>query len=258
MLIDLFLGYQLIQINAQARNNDDNAAVLNNMRSDNIKFDTLSTVSENGNYVGGDATDMQWAQTGSQKFVAMQTQIDADKHQLIVTPNEKLTLGKDLASARKMAGEMLKNKQTFLHGQRYRYSALATKTAGRQLVGNGHILVYQQVLPNRATTMGEVGQIKIYLNTHFELEKYTQTYISDTEVLREPMPTITAETAVIDLYQYNELPNNSVILWCKMGYSPLIEVDQNTVFVPTWFVLIQNGSKQNVLRINAFDGKLMN
>ncbi|MDR3241658.1 MAG: two-component system regulatory protein YycI [Lactobacillaceae bacterium] len=258
VLIDLFLGYQLVRVNQQDVSSNGNSAILSNMRNDNIKFQNLSNDSDTGDYIGGNGEIGGWEQKVNKQLIGMQCSFDETNNVLTVTPSERLELGDNSEEAQKTLDKMMKKPSLFFQGTKYVYDSEMTDNLNETRSKDGSYLVYQQVLPNHDQTLGEAGQIKIELNDKFELIKYTQTYIASTQILREPLPMISEEMAAIYLYQYNELPNNSEILWSKIGYSALIQVDNSTIFVPTWFVTIQNGATQTTLRINAFDGKLMN
>ncbi|WP_054726585.1 two-component system regulatory protein YycI [Paucilactobacillus hokkaidonensis] len=61
------------------------------------------------------------------------------------------------------------------------------------------------------------------------------------------------------LYQHNEIPNNSTIKWAKLGYTKLLSLKGNTVYIPTWVIHIQtkNTGGSQTKRINAFTGTLV-
>lgn len=63
---------------------------------------------------------------------------------------------------------------------------------------------------------------------------YTQGYMNDIQILREKRDTISQERALIWLYQYNKLPANTQVLWCHLGYTRLLSVNNSIVYIPTW------------------------
>ncbi|QEA35767.1 two-component system regulatory protein YycI [Weissella soli] len=90
------------------------------------------------------------------------------------------------------------------------------------------------------------------------LVRYAQTYIGNVEVLRDAVEVISGADALKDLYQYNELPNNSTVKWTKLAYTALITVKADTIFVPTWVVAVVDANGDvSILRVNAIDGSVL-
>lgn len=59
--------------------------------------------------------------------------------------------------------------------------------------------------------------------------------------------------------QYNKLPANTQVLWCHLGYTRLLSVNNSIVYIPTWNFCIKNSNTGNIQyrRINAFTGSVM-
>lgn len=64
---------------------------------------------------------------------------------------------------------------------------------------------------------------------------------------------------MIWLYQYNEIPNNTTVAWTNLGYTKLLSIDGDRVFIPTWIIAIrpQNSTQIQLKRINAFTGGII-
>ena len=72
------------------------------------------------------------------------------------------------------------------------------------------------------------------------------------------MQLISEEQALIALYQYNDLPNNSHVTVAHMGYQELTTVDKDIIFVPVWQFFVQNnGQKAITVTVNAINGAIM-
>lgn len=134
-----------------------------------------------------------------------------------------------------------------MKGQKYRYNEnLSTKNT----------VVYTQIIHGTPVYMTN-GQIRFNIRNGY-VTGYSQGVLSDIEVLQE-RPIISQERAVIWLYQYNKIINNSSVEWVKLGYTKLLSVNNNIVYIPTWVIAVKSNSTGNTQyrRINAFSGAIM-
>ncbi|EHL98073.1 hypothetical protein HMPREF9103_01728 [Lentilactobacillus parafarraginis F0439] len=83
--------------------------------------------------------------------------------------------------------------------------------------------------------------------------------MQDVNGLREKSETISETRALIWLYQYNEIPNNTKVVWSKLAYTKLLSIDTDRVFIPTWVIAIkpQNSPQVQLKKINAFTGGII-
>lgn len=97
------------------------------------------------------------------------------------------------------------------------------------------------------------------MNSNHQIVSYSQTYLQDIKSLREKSETISETRALIWLYQYNEIPNNTKVAWTELGYTKLLSIDNDRVFIPTWIIAIkpQNSTQVQIKRINAFTGGII-
>lgn len=118
-------------------------------------------------------------------------------------------------------------------------------------------VVYTQNIYDRPVYSGE-GQIRFTVKDGY-VTGYTQTYVHNAETLREKKDTISQKRAVMWLYQYNKLPQNSTVEWCRLGYTKLLDVNGSVVYIPTWNFCIRSKTSGSVQyrRINAFTGAVM-
>jgi regulatory protein YycI of two-component signal transduction system YycFG len=86
-----------------------------------------------------------------------------------------------------------------------------------------------------------------------KLTGYTQTYISKMSVLKSNVELTSAQDAVLALYKDNELANNAKVVWVELAYNYLLDTKGSTVYVPTWFVGIENQGAKSVTikKLNA-------
>ena len=126
---------------------------------------------------------------------------------------------------------------------------------GASAYGKG--LVNTQELYGKPVYSSE-GQIRFTVKDGY-VTGYTQTYIHAADILREKKDTISQKRALMWLYQYNKLPQNSTVEWCKLGYTKLLDVNNSVVYIPTWNFCISSKASGTVQyrRINAFTGAVM-
>ncbi|WGN90120.1 two-component system regulatory protein YycI [Ligilactobacillus faecis] len=144
--------------------------------------------------------------------------------------------------------ELLSDSQVVLFGKEYTYNqALSTK----------NVVVYTQTIYGEPVFSSD-GQLRFSLKNGY-ITGYSQGYMDDIKILRERKETISQQRALIWLYQYNKLPSNSQVLWCHMGYTRLLAVNNSMVYTPTWNFCIKNNTTGNIQyrRINAFNGNVM-
>ncbi|ANK61848.1 two-component system regulatory protein YycI [Loigolactobacillus backii] len=145
--------------------------------------------------------------------------------------------------------EIMKNEHQILHGDQYRYSR-EFSTADR--------LVFTQKI-SEGDLYDEAGELVFQVNDNHQVTNYQQTYINRLTTLREKEQTISAKQAVQDLYTDNEISSGATIKWTSVGYSRLLDVNNSSVYIPAWFIAIENKNSGNIQikRINAFTGALM-
>ncbi|MCL0312470.1 two-component system regulatory protein YycI [Apilactobacillus sp. TMW 2.2459] len=155
----------------------------------------------------------------------------------------KLKWGKDSIN------KIMKNRFYIAHGNQYEYA---------KDLSNSNTIVYLQKNDNGTFYSNIYGQIRFNISSDGLVLGYTQSYLSNIKVLREKAPIISASKALYNLYQYNEIPNNSKIEWEQMYYTKLLQ--DNQVYIPTWVIAFTTGDSSNVQikRINAFTGSMLN
>lgn len=257
ILIDLFLGGQIVQRTIQNRHNEGAGATLSNMDLDNISYGKLSQTRSVGDYLGGNYDLATWAVSQArQGLTAVKTVNHTDKQILTAELRQPRQLSKNVLQQRQQLKSILEDPKYFIHGDQYVYNENVTHILN-QNKNFDMILCFQQKLLQDDQTMGSVGRLELILNQKHQLVGYRQSYVKNVQKLRNPVETISQEAAVIALYQNNELPNGSKIIWSQLNYGRLMVVNHDVVMVPIWFVAVQNGAKQTVLKVNAIDGKLI-
>lgn len=249
--IDIFLLISWQQSDATVKETSPRSAnsattILREMRGDGITFSTLSNKEAQGYYVSG-KTGLARLKTGAQNLTYQEyrftsTEMTSTLHQtLVINPKSPQT----------QLNRFIKSGANVTAGNDYVYSAELSRVAANEVV-------YVQVVPS-GTIMAPSGQLRFRVGDKNQVIGYTQSYVSNVEPLREKTTTISQQKALIWLYQYNELPNNSRVVWSRLAYSRLLRVSDNNVYVPTWFIALRSKSTNNVVikRVNAFTGAVM-
>lgn len=146
---------------------------------------------------------------------------------------------------------LMKRSSFMIHGNEYVYSSmLSTKNTVVFLQKNDYGTLYGT----------KYGKITFDVNNDHLLVGYSQSYMSNVNILREKSDIISPAKALVWLYQYNEIPDNSKINWVHLYYTKLLSIKNNVVFIPTWTIgMTTNGDSGTIVkRINAFNGAIMN
>lgn len=247
LAIDIFLFgmYQQNQ-NLQSENvsqGDSNSTIIKEMKNDQIKVGKLSDKEQAAYYVSGTRTN-----TLQQKMGQLTNQSTSfNDYELTSEFTQPINVAQD--APQETINKMLTDSTFILYGQQYQYS---------KELSDANTLVYTQKALGR-NIYSAVGQIRFEINDQHQLIGYTQRYLEDIKSLREKSETISEERALIWLYQYNEIPNNTRIKWSKLEYTKLVNIDDNCVLIPTWVVAIKynNSPTIQIKRINAFTGSII-
>ncbi|MFD0898139.1 two-component system regulatory protein YycI [Loigolactobacillus binensis] len=242
--IFLFTSYKQNQ-HVETVNNDDisqSAMVLREMRGDQITVPTLATKVGSGYYLSSGSS--QALQNASQRLQNQRYSFTNNRLYSRLVHPISVKNGKDTAALK----NVLANPRMVAFGKHYRYSKLFS-TANR--------LVYTQKLPE-GDLYDAQGEI-IFQISNKQIVSYEQSYISKVTTLREKEATITEKQAVLALYSNNAIANGATIKWTTLGYSRLLDANDSSVYIPTWFIAVENKNSGNVQikRINAFSSVLM-
>ncbi|QBO36191.1 hypothetical protein EQG49_06815 [Periweissella cryptocerci] len=243
--IDIFLGTQWYQgVQPESTPTSGTAAVLKEMHSDDISFSKPSDEAGEGFYLAGKRVSDFTDKLHDLKNVNAH-KVDNGLQVVVPASHAPKVDPKDPAP---VLDAFIQDAANVIDGKDYVYSARLSSM-------NQHEIVYVQAL-SAGTVFSYTGQIRFQLSTNNSILSYTQTHIDGAQMLREKTPTISEEKALIWLYQYNEIPNDTKVAWSRLAYAQLLEIDNTTVYVPTWFFGLknQNSSTMQVKKVNAFTG----
>ena len=247
VVLDIFLAYMFIQTSSgdSSKTSSDTATtVIREMRDDNISFSNPDTKEGTGYYIAGNNDSGLKADLSQ---LTEQTTRIGTNGKLMSTLRTSVSVDSD--NPKSDLDQFVKQSTNIIHGTQYVYSS--------QLSSNGEYVYVQKVADGEILT--GTGQLRLIVNKNNQLISYTQTYVNDVKTLREKAVTISEKKALVALYQYNQVSNNSRIVWSKLGYSRLIRLKDSSVYVPTWIFAVRSKNSSNVSlhRINAFTGASM-
>lgn len=247
VVLDVFLAFMFAQTSSSTStktSSDSATTVISEMRADGISFKNPANKEGTGYYIAG-SND-----SGLKQHLSQLTEQTAR-----VQSSGKLT--STLRTARSINTENVKGDLTtfvtqttnVIHGNQYVYDAA--------LSSKGDYVFIQKVADGEILT--GTGQLHLTVNRNNQLTGYTQSYVSNVKTLREKAVTISEKKALVALYQYNQVSNNSRIVWGRLGYSRLLKLKDSSVYVPTWIFAVRSKNSSNVSlhRINAFTGASM-
>lgn len=246
--IDIFLGTQWYQgVQPESTPTSGTAAVLKEMHNDEIAFAKPSGEAGEGFYLAGKSVSEFTNNIGTLKNVTPH-KIDNGLQVVVPMGHAPKVDPKDPAP---VLDAFIQDPANVIDGKDYVYS-------GRLSGMNKREIVYVQAL-SAGTVFSYSGQIRFQLSANDTVLSYTQTHIDGAQMLREKTPTISEEKALIWLYQYNEIPNDTKVVWSRLAYARLLDIDNTTVYVPTWFFGLknQNSSTMRLKQINAFTGAVI-
>ncbi|CAH0418745.1 two-component system regulatory protein YycI [Periweissella ghanensis] len=247
--IDVFLGLQWYQgIQFDTVDTVGSTSVLKEMQGDDISFKRPSDKVGEGFYIAGQDGPEFVAHTTALRGVS--TTYNSDTRMLNVQLSDKKRFKLNFDHPQRTLDHFIRLPQNVINGNEYVYSEELSRMTRHQVV-------YVQVVP-AGKVYDSSGELHFNIDDGY-VSGYTQTYISQPKILREKTPTISEEKALTWLYQYNQIPNNTTILWTKLAYTKLLDVNNTTVYVPTWFVGLRtnNNEEVHVKRINAFTGTII-
>lgn len=248
--IDFFLGLQWYQgIKIDTVESVGLTSVLKEMQSDNINFKKPSNNVGEGFYIA--SNDSYEYNNHTNQLKDMIYSYNNQNRQLTVQFSEKIKFKIDVEKPKKELDKFIDNPENVIYGKDYSYALQLTRLSKRQII-------YVQSFP-AGLVFDNTGEIKFKIDDDGYVVGYTQTHVSEPKILREKTPTISEEKALTWLYQYNEIPNNAAVVWTKLAYSKLLNIDNTTVYVPTWFFGVRNANSENirVKKINAFTGTMV-
>ncbi|GEO69199.1 two-component system regulatory protein YycI [Levilactobacillus acidifarinae] len=233
---------------ASSRTADSDTTIVKEMRADNITFKTPSKQSSEGYYIS--TTNSATRIKASLTSLTDQTVRYADG--LITSTFKTPITNVDTQHPNKVMDTVVSNSALILNGADYQYNA--------QLSSRNTVVYTQRVADGQIYS--RFGQLRFSLTNDGAVTGYTQGYLADVTTLREKTETISERKALIGLYQYNQIQNNTKVVWTKLAYTRYFTLKNSSVYIPTWVIAVKatSGNNAGVLQlkhVNAFTGTIL-
>lgn len=237
--LDVFLlvNYQKgVSLQAKSEKETTVNNAISEMRKDNISVTDTSTKRLQKGYL------LSYSHTGTARP-------QVNEANAVIFKPQKVTLATPLTlterNAVKVLTNFLKNNSQISNFQDYVYD--------KQLSSPKQVIFVQKYKNERFYDL--TGQISFEIKNN-QVFDYQISHIDSLKSSKETETIISEQEAIVKLYTLNEIPNNTVILWQRLAYSWMLETNNVSVYVPTWFIALQNKRTKSVTieKINAFTG----
>ena len=253
IVIDIFLfaAFQRDtsgETDTSSNRSSSDTTILKEMRADNISFKAPSKKSGEGYYISTSNDSSIKSNLTSLSNQTVRYQSDGTITSTFKTP----ITGVDTQHPDKTLDTVVSNSTLILNGTDYTYNA---KLSSRNTV------VYTQKVAD-GPIYSRYGEIRFSLTNAGTVTGYTQGYLANVSTLREKTETISERKALIWLYQYNQIPNNTKVVWTKLAYTRYFNLKNSSVYIPTWVIAVRSNSGNNagvlqLKHVNAFTGAIL-
>ncbi|WP_125761607.1 two-component system regulatory protein YycI [Companilactobacillus hulinensis] len=242
--LDIFLLVSFRNSQQVVSSGSTTTSTVTEMRKRDISFGKLDSKSGAAYYLGSRPNNDLAEHLN--KLKNQELQYDDDDHKLESSLTEPFSV--NTTNQESKLNSFLKKESNVLYGTKYKY-APQLSTASQ--------IVYAQT-----DSVGELydktGRVTFEVDNK-KVVGYTQTYVDDLMILHEKEVTKSEKDVISNLYTNSEIPNNSRIVYANLAYTKLTEAKGSTIYIPVWFVTIQNkDSKVDTLKkVNAFTGNII-
>ncbi|QVK12158.1 two-component system regulatory protein YycI [Weissella ceti] len=252
LVVDGILLYQWFSVSDMSADPASAKNIQQEIRMDGIKFGSLDAHVPSGAYYSGNDGGRYLAK--QRKRISNDWQVSVKGQKLRAVPKKPVDLGTSRATARKKLESILADDKQIIAGNEYVFDPELSQSDDDSGL---HVIVFAQKLDHE-TFVSTRGQIQFTFDDYYNLKSYTQTYVTNVQRLSDVPAVLSQRSAFLNAYQFNEIANNSVLNWSKLGYATLIDVRGETIYIPIWvFSLTNAAGETNQVQINALNGSLM-
>ncbi|AYW45471.1 two-component system regulatory protein YycI [Tetragenococcus koreensis] len=238
---------------------DQKVPIEDRLDSEDITYSgDFSQKQHKGYYLSGDPTDMNQALDEERErlddpdLLNEQTSTEGQTLTHNITDEKAIT---EPSQAADVLDQFLQQEDQVLFGEQYSYLKDVSSFSG-----DYPTLVAAQSYEGIPIDDSS-SRIEIELSNQddkLSFNNYTQTHISDLVPLREAISLYSEEEIINTLYVNNKIPNNSEIKWRHLAYTLTLQVRGQNVYVPAWFVAIEDEDGQTqVERVNALTNRII-
>lgn len=222
------------------------ATIESRLQGDKITFaKDFSRDSQQGYYLSGESTDFSKLNLSEGDVIEHQ--------QLLRTfpPAKEYKLTKDHAQ-QELLTFIKKNDSIYQHQD---YTHLEwTNEADKKAVASQEF----EDLPFNDETSELLMEITDATAGELVIRGFTQRHVAEVEALREAQDIIPESDAIETLYMSNKIPTEGKIVKTQLAYTRLFTVREKNVYIPAWFVWIENNKKNiQVERVNGFSNSII-
>lgn len=240
LFLDIFLLInfrQTVGVKSASEKETTVADTISAMRKDNITVPKLSSKREQKGYL------LSHSHTGSS---ANYGSVNEEKN--VKLKQKRITLSEPIIVSSRDAVKVLKDyvkSGKILNSQDYVYS--------EDLSSSKHVVFVQKFKNSLFYDLS--GQISFDIKNKM-VSDYQISHIESLSESKDTETILSEQEAVAKLYTLNDIPNNTKIIWYQLAYSWMLDANNVSVYVPTWFVAIENKRTKSVTieKINAFTG----
>lgn len=253
LIVDGVLLYQWFSVNDTSADPASAKNIQQEIRMDGIKFDSLDAhVPSGAYYSGNDGGKDLWKQ---RKQISDRWQLNLSGEKLRAFPKSPIDVGDSDKTAREKLEKLVADDKQVINGGDYVFDEELSQSDDSE--PGMQVMVFSQKIDHE-TFASSRGQIQFSFDEYYNLKSYTQTYVKNIQRLSDVPAVLSQRSAFLNAYQFNEVANNSVLNWSKLGYSTLLEVRGETIYIPVWvFSLTNPAGETNLVQINALNGSLI-
>lgn len=216
----------------------------------------LSEEKYQGYYLSAEQANMADAiKKSSEEEASKQLKGDLSITDNVLTSYPGNTLTIDPEEPEKSLEKITSDPQNILYGEEYYYREHFSKLNGESMELEASPeyegIPFQDDTAKLELTLEKDG-------SNLEVTKYSQTYLTEIEKLREKMDLYTEKEAVRTLYSNNKIPSGSKITWSELAYTRSLQVREKNVYVPVWFIAIETSNNNvQVESVNALSNTIV-
>ncbi|EOH98012.1 two-component system regulatory protein YycI [Enterococcus pallens] len=235
-------------------NSNQREDISQRLQNDDIHYKgTISDQHFEGYYLSAEQDELYSRLDQEQNAAIRNSSYVSDK---ILTSKSLETREFNLKEVKKSFNELMRDPEFIMSGDQYMYVPSISKKddEGSKIVG---AQTYEGI-PFIDETSRVTLNVETTSDDTTQVTDYTQTLLREIEPLREKMSLYSEKEILNTLYINNNIPPGSTIQEIYLGYFRTLEVQEKNVYVPVWFVRIENADKViQIEKVNAISNQVI-
>lgn len=117
-------------------------------------------------------------------------------------------------------------------------------------------IVYTQMVNNTPIADG-TSSIRLMLDSENNIISYEQTYAGPMTEQGDPLTLLSEKAAVELLFQNNRISANSIVYPPRLTYYRTLNMEELSMYIPSWYIKIESSGQVIDERVNAVDGTII-